>query len=180
MRHIILLFTFFNVFYLHAQIVTLSPQGAGPEESVTLTFDANEGNKELIGASKVYLHHGIVTDKVNGTAWKYVKGNWGKDDGIGEMTKVEGQTNKWQFTFSPTLRAYFGVPAGENIFRVSCVFRSADGTKKGTIAPGEYGWGTVASNNDVYINLNVANYISILSPLEMSRSSMKENLSIFQ
>ena len=164
MRHIILLFTFFNVFYLHAQIVTLSPQGAGPEESVTLTFDANEGNKELIGASKVYLHHGIVTDKVNGTAWKYVKGNWGKDDGIGEMTKVEGQTNKWQFTFSPTLRAYFGVPAGENIFRVSCVFRSADGTKKGTIAPGEYGWGTVASNNDVYINLNVANYISILSP----------------
>ena len=54
MRHIILLFTFFNIFYLHAQIVTLSPQGAGPEESVTLTFDANEGNKELIGASKVY------------------------------------------------------------------------------------------------------------------------------
>lgn len=65
------------------------------------------------------------------------------------------------FTYS---KAYFGVPAGENIFRVSCVFRSADGTKKGTIAPGEYGWGTVASNNDVYINLNVANYISILSP----------------
>lgn len=164
MRHIITFITIFQFIFLQAQIVTLTPQGAGPDDLVTLTFDANEGNKELLNASKVYLHHGVVTDKVNGTAWKYVKGNWGKDDGVGEMTKVSGQANKWQITFNPNLRTYFGVPTGENIFRISCVFRSADGSKKGTIAPGEYGWGTVTSNNDIYVNLNVSNYVTILSP----------------
>jgi 1,4-alpha-glucan branching enzyme len=146
-------------------MVTLNPAGVSGEEQTTLIFDANEGNKELAGASKVYLHHGVVTDAANGTAWKYVKGNWGKDDGVGEMTKVAGQTNKWQITFSPNIRSYFGVPAGENIFRLSCVFRSADGTKKASISPGTYNWGTVISNGDIYISLKVSNYVSIQSPV---------------
>lgn len=149
---------------LFAQIASITPAGAGPDQAVTLTFDATLGNKELMGASKVYVHHGVVTDKANGTAWKYVKGNWGKDDGVGLMTKVPGQANKWQITFTPSLRAYFGVPAGENVFRIACVFRSADGSKKGTIASGEYGWGTVTSNSDIFVNLNVENYVTIKSP----------------
>ncbi|MFN8338820.1 MAG: DUF4961 domain-containing protein [Saprospiraceae bacterium] len=164
MRQLLTFLLFLFVLTIHGQIVTLTPTGAGPEQLVTLTFDANEGNKELLNASKVYVHHGVVTDKVNGTAWKYVKGNWGSDDGIGEMTKVQGQDNKWQFTLSPSIRAYFGVPSSENIFRLSCVFRLADGSKKGTIAPGEYGWGTVTSNSDIYINLKVNNYITLLNP----------------
>jgi 1,4-alpha-glucan branching enzyme len=164
MRYIIIIsVTFFTVF-LHGQIVTLSPQSPGPEDAVTLIFDASIGNKELLNASKVYVHHGVVTDKTDGTTWKYVKGNWGKDDGIGQMSKVPGQTNKWQITFSPNIRSYFGVPSWENIYRIACVFRSPDGSKKGTIAPGEYGWGSVTSNNDIYINLSGSNYVSILSP----------------
>jgi len=146
------------------QIVVLEPNLAGPDDEVTLIFDASQGNKELAGASKVYVHHGVVTDKANGTAWKYVKGNWGKDDGIGAMTKVAGTTDKWQLKFTPSVRAYFGVPVGENIFRISCVFRSADGSKKATIQPGEYGWGTVASNQDIYINLSNDQYITIKNP----------------
>ncbi|MBC7886217.1 MAG: T9SS type A sorting domain-containing protein, partial [Saprospiraceae bacterium] len=93
-----------------------------------------------------------------------VKGNWGLDDGVGEMTKVSGESNKWMFTFNPNIRAYFGVPAGENIFRISCVFRNADGSKKGTLTPGEYGWGSVTSNQDNYVNLNSDHYITIKNP----------------
>lgn len=165
MRHILLSILFFCTYSLHAQLVKLDPGSAGPDQSVTLIFDANQGNKELVGASKVYLHHGVVTDKIDGTAWKYVKGNWGQDDGIGLMTKVSGEANQWQITFNPTIRTYFGVPVGENIFRISCVFRSADGTKKGTLAPGQYGWGTVTSNGDIYVNLNSGNFISINAPV---------------
>lgn len=150
--------------FLNAQI-SLTPTGAGPDDSATIIFDAALGNKELMGATKVYIHHGVVTDKIDGTAWKYVKGNWGQDDGIGLMTKVPGEANKWQFTINPNIRAYFGVPAGENIFRISCVFRNAAGTVKGTLAPGQYGWGTVANNQDIYINLNSDNYINIKNPV---------------
>ncbi len=165
MRHIALfliaLCTWTNHF---GQIVSLTPTNAGANDAATIIFDASQGNKELMGATKVYMHHGVVTDKANGTAWKYVKGNWGKDDGVGEMKKVSGESNKWQISFNPNIRAYFSVPAVEKIFRISCVFRSADGSKKGTIAAGEYGWGTVTSNGDIYINLDNSNYVSINNP----------------
>jgi hypothetical protein len=149
---------------LSAQIVSLQPTSVGPEDSVILTFDASLGNAELVGASKVYIHHGVVTDVPNGTTWEYVIGNWGQDDGVGEMQPVPGQPDKWQISIAPSIRNHFGVPAGTNIFRISCVFRSADGNTKGSIAPGNYGWGTVASNGDYFIDLNVDNFISINEP----------------
>lgn len=153
-----------------AQIVSLDPGTAGPDDFATLIFDASEGNGELIGASKVYVHHGVITDSPTGTDWQYVIGNWGQDDGIGEMAPVAGQPNKWQLELTPTLRSYFGVPSGEGIFRLALVFRSADGTVKGTIAPGNYGWGTVDSNLDIYLNLNPGNYITLNSPSGNSAS----------
>ncbi|MEZ4985330.1 MAG: hypothetical protein R2795_09890 [Saprospiraceae bacterium] len=115
---------------VQAQYVVLTPASAGAEDAATLIFDASEGNGELAGASKVYMHHGVVTDSPTGTAWQYVVGNWGQDDGVGEMTPVAGQPDKWQLTFSPSIREYFGVPEGVNIFRISGVFRSADGSTK--------------------------------------------------
>ncbi|MFZ1706051.1 MAG: alpha-amylase family glycosyl hydrolase [Saprospiraceae bacterium] len=163
-RKIYVILCLFVPFILGAQIITLDPIGTGPDDQVTLIFDASQGNKELVGADKIYMHHGVVTDKPTGTAWKYVKGNWGKDDGIGLMTKVEGEANKWKFTFSPDVRSYFGVPPTEDIFRISCVFRSPDGSKKGTINSGEYSWGTVTSNLDMYVNLRSGSFILINQP----------------
>lgn len=150
---------------LQAQYVTLTPAGAGADDSATLVFDATQGNAELVGAAKVYMHHGVVTSGPTGTTWQYVLGNWGTDDGVGEMSPVPGQPNKWQITFGPSIRDYFGVPAGVNIFRISAVFRSADGNTKGTAAPGNYGWGTVAANQDVFINLNNDNFLLLNSPV---------------
>ena len=43
-------------------------------------------------------------------------------------------------------------------------FASADGNTKGTIAAGDYGWGSVASNLDIYVNLNTDNYITLDQP----------------
>jgi glycosidase len=147
-----------------AQIISIDPVGASDNDAVTIIYDAGLGNQELAGESKIYMHHGVVTDRPDGTAWKYVKGNWGSDDGVGLMTRVEGQPGKWKISFNPNIRTYFNVPASEDIFRISCVFRSADGSKKGTIPPGEYGWGTVTSNFDIYINLDAGNYIQLDQP----------------
>lgn len=148
-----------------SQIIALIPQGVGPEQEATLVFDASEGNRELLNVSKVYIHHGVVTNSPTSTAWQYVKGNWGKDDGIGEMTRVPGEQNKWQISFTPSIRKYFGVPDGTNIYRIACVFRNANGSIKGTTQPGNYGWGTVASNLDFFIDLNVEDFIQISEPV---------------
>jgi len=159
-----LILTFLITVFSQAQIVTLNPSNAGADDAATIIFDATQGNAELVGASKVYMHHGIVISSPTGTDWNYVIGNWGEDDGVGEMTLVDGETDKWEIDFSPSIREYFDAPSSENIFRISAVFRSADGNVKGTIAPGEYGWGTVTDNFDIYINLNTTAYVSITSP----------------
>jgi glycosidase len=150
------LFTLLSFYFsqaIYGQYISISPSNPSLDEEVTLTFDASQGNKELVGATKVYMHHGIVVDKADGVAWTRVKGNWGKDDGIGLMTKVAG-TDKWTIKMGPSLRSYFGSPASETIYRISCVFRSADGTKKGTAAPGTYAWGSVIANQDAYVNIS--------------------------
>ena len=147
-----------------AQIITLNPVDANANDPATLIFDATKGNAELAATDKVYIHHGVITSSPNGTDWSYVIGNWGEEDGIGEMLPVEGQPGKWQISFTPSIRTYFGVPEGENIFRISAVFRSADGATKGTLTPGNYTWGTVTANQDYFINLNTDNYISLTSP----------------
>ncbi len=147
--------------------ISITPASGGQDDQVTITFDASLGNKELKGASSIYMHHGAVTDNLGGTAWKYVKGNWGKDDGIGKMTKVAGSTDKWQITLTPSVKAYFGT-GSETIYRIAGVFRSADGNVKGTIAPGQFSWGTVAANGDNYINLKVDNYILLTQPVASS------------
>ncbi|MEM6963979.1 MAG: alpha-amylase family glycosyl hydrolase [Bacteroidota bacterium] len=160
----ILLFLISITHLTFSQIVSINPSSAGADDNATLIFDATQGNGELVGASKVYLHHGAVTDAPDGTAWSYVVGNWGQDDGVGEMTQVPGEDNKWQIEFAPTIRAHFGAPTNVDIFRLSLVFRSADGNTKGTIAAGDYSWGTVASNLDIYLNLDAGNFVSINQP----------------
>ncbi len=163
MRILIAILCLVVPFLMRGQFVVLSPNNATASNEVTLTFDASLGNKELLTATKIYIHHGVVTDKADGVDWKNVKGNWGKDDGIGLMTKITG-TSKWTIKFGPTLRQYFGLSSSDNVFRISCVFRNADGSKKGTIAPGAYPWGTVTSNQDIYINLAVPSFVSIDAP----------------
>lgn len=148
------------------QIVSLEPSTANGDQEIKLVFDATQGDAGLVGASKVYVHTGVVTDSPTGTAWTFVKGNWGADDGIGLMTKVSGEDDKWEITLSPSAREYYGVPSGTNMFRLSMVFRNADGSSKGAGTPGSINGGEVTSNGDIYMDLNVANFVTITAPTE--------------
>ncbi|MEQ8546792.1 MAG: DUF4961 domain-containing protein [Cyclobacteriaceae bacterium] len=149
---------------IYAQMISLTPSDADGNEEVTIIFDATVGNGELVDAEKVYCHLGVITSGPNGTDWQNVVGNWGQDDGIGEMTKVSGEANKWELTLSPSARAYTNTPEGQTIFRLSMVFRSADGAVKGTQVTGDYPWGTVDGNLDNYVDLDVEAYINITAP----------------
>lgn len=157
------LFYFLSIGFLTAQIVKISPSVASANDEIEITFDASQGTAGLVGASSVYMHSGIVIDKPDGTSWEYVIGNWGKDDGIGKMTKVEGSANLWSIKI-PNIRAYYGVPESTPVFRLSMVFRNADGSKEGKGNAGKFTGGSVASNGDIFIDLNVTNYVQILSP----------------
>lgn len=145
MRRIILLFVpFLMSIQVFSQLVTLSPcQSPSPEQEVTLTFDAN--GTPLAGETKVYAHAGVVitdTNSPTGSDWTAVKGNWGQDNGVGLMTAVPGEPNKWTLVLGPTLRNYFNAltPADAPIFWLAVVFRNANGSKQ--------------TSPDIFIRLN--------------------------
>ena len=90
---------------LRAQ-VTIDPFCFSDDTEITVYYDATQGTSGLVGASKVYMHSGIIIDSPNGTSWNNVVGNWPKDDGVGRMTKVTGEADLWEITLTP--RNYYG------------------------------------------------------------------------
>ncbi len=136
-------------------IVQLIPELPTPNQEVTLIYDATQGVSGLIGAEKVYLHSGVVISGPDGQVWTHVVGNYGQDDGIGEMSKVPGEDNKWQITLSPSIREYYTVPNDQVIFRLAMVFRNADGSQEGKNN----------SNGDIYIDIDPGTFVQFTAPI---------------
>ena len=133
-------------------IITVVPESFTAETEITITFNARQGNRELIGKNKVYMHSGVGTINTNdpaASAWNNVKGNWGLDDGVGLMQKVAGTTDKWQIKLTP--KTYYGLADGKFPYWIAAVFRDAAGSVKGTGEPGPLQHGFIASNLDYFI-----------------------------
>ncbi len=134
-------------------IVTLSPPLPTADEPVTLTYDATKGTAGLVGADKVYIHTGVILSGPTGEAWTNVVGNYGQDDGIGEMTQVPGEPNLWEFTY-PSIREYYTVDDNTPIFRLGMVFRNANGSAEGKSDSG----------GDIYVDIDPGNFVRIVEP----------------
>jgi glycosidase len=133
-------------------IVDISPFLPTIDDQVTITYDANQGVSGLRNADKVYMHSGVILSGSDGTAWSNVVGNWGQDDGVGEMTRIPG-TNKWQITL-PSIRQYYSAGSTGPVFRLGMVFRNADGSQTGKSN----------TNGDIFVNINPGDYVRFLAP----------------
>ncbi|MBI5218579.1 MAG: PKD domain-containing protein [Bacteroidia bacterium] len=115
--------------------VSVSPYG----DSLIINYDASQGQTGLVGAAKVYMHSAAELHTNGG--WQYVTGNWGQDDGIGQMTNIGGNT--WRIKICPV--DYFGYPADSGLNGILMVFRNADGTLTGK----DY------NGNDIWVNMKI-------------------------
>ena len=89
MKKLAFIFSTFLISISTMAQVSIEPRCFKDTDEIVITYDATKGTTGLIGATKVYMHSGVITDSPTGTSWQYVIGNWGADDGIGEMTKVD-------------------------------------------------------------------------------------------
>lgn len=105
--------------------VTAIYSGDSAPDSLYITYDATQGVSGLAGANSVYIHSGIQTVPFGG--WEYTIGNWGVDDGLGQMTAVGN--NMWAITL--VVPEYYGYPGGTNVIGLWMVFRNADGSATG-------------------------------------------------
>ncbi len=105
--------------------VTVTPFEPTRTESVTIELDAT--GTALEGATTIYFHSGVGSYEVGSTEFDVAIGNWGQDDGVGEMTNTSG--NLWEITLT-TIDQYYSLQSTQDAFGLNFLFRSADGSLK--------------------------------------------------
>ena len=123
--------------FLTSQVVTTNPSLPTDNASVTITFDATQGNAGLAGyTGDIYAHTGVITNKsTSGSDWMHVIAGWSENTTKAKMTPLGN--DKYELVISPTIREFYGnVPATELIQKMAFVFRNADGSKTGKTAAG--------------------------------------------
>ncbi|MCK5149198.1 T9SS type A sorting domain-containing protein [bacterium] len=128
----------FSIFILAAnisvaQVLTWEPLFPTRNDTITITYNAAQGNQGLLGETEVYAHTGVITDlSANNTDWLYVKAGWTENIEECKMQKVG--LNGWRIRFH--IDSYYGVPQSESIEQLALVFRNATSSKKGVAADG--------------------------------------------
>ncbi len=117
--------------YLPAQVITTQPVYPIDTDSVTVFFDATQGNAGLKDVNPpIYAHTGVITNlSTSGSDWKYVIAAWNVNLPKALMTPLGN--NKYKITLKPSIREFYGVPASEQILKLAFVFRNSDGSKEG-------------------------------------------------
>ncbi len=122
---------------LYAQVVSPDPAFPSIDNSITIFFDASEGDKGLLDhGGDVYIHTGLITDKSdpdnpsdpisNPGDWKYIKTDFGQNTASTKMTKLE--SNLYSITITDIVD-YYGVIPSDEVLKIAMVFRSSDSEK---------------------------------------------------
>lgn len=137
----LILFTFSAI----SQVVTLQPTFVTANDTVTVIFDATEGNGALAGVTTVYAHTGVITNaSATNTDWRHVQGNWGTADNKVRMTNLGN--NKHSIKYH--INSFYNVPSNETPYRLAFVFRNANGSIVGRSTDG----------SDIFVDLFQGGY----------------------
>lgn len=114
-----------------AQLIGTTPAFVTENATVTVTMDANFGNRGLLGQTPadVYVHTGVITNlSATPSSWRYVKFNQNFNQPNPALQATSLGNNRWQFTITD-VRAFYAVPPGEQIQKISILFRNGAGTR---------------------------------------------------
>ena len=121
----------FTAYTAGAQLLTWTPDFPRDNDNISITVDASKGNQGLFNyatVSDVYVHTGVITNlSTSSTDWRYVKFNQNFNQPNAQLQATSLGGNRWKFDIT-NIRAYYGVPAGETIQKISILFRNGAGT----------------------------------------------------
>jgi hypothetical protein len=155
---------------LLAQIVTSSSIFPTRHSTITVTYDATQGNGALVGVSPVYAHTGLITSRSTGTppSWNYIQGNWGTADSRVLMTSIGN--NKW--TFNINIPSFYGDNTTDTVMDLAFVFRDVSGNTVGR----------TASGGDIYVPIfSDSLHCAFISPASGSftRANLNSTMNFF-
>ncbi|MBK8503264.1 MAG: hypothetical protein IPL46_14220 [Saprospiraceae bacterium] len=162
---------FFAIIYFfgQAQVLSIEPPFPTQLDSITVFFDATQGNGTLTGFTEaVYAHTGVITSQsVNGNDWKHVIGNWGTADARTLMTRVSENI----YSLSFRIENFYGILPGETVLKLAFVFRNVDGSIVGRDSDGSDIFHTIYPPGEGL-------FFTLLSP-ERPGTIIQENDSLF-
>jgi glycosidase len=123
-RYILFFLLLIGTTLIASSQITVSPALPTDAEQVVITLNAaGTGLNNYTG--DVYAHTGVT---IGSAKWQYVKGAWGNNTTQPKLTRTG--TNTYTLTIAPSIRQYYGVPAGTTIAQLDFVFRSSDALKQ--------------------------------------------------
>lgn len=133
MKNLSLLLLLLISYFTNAQ-VTITPATFDVNEEITISVNLAQVqcNNIPMSAPKVYMHAGIGNEQ-NAFGFSVI-GNWGQDDGVGEMTSQGNGI----FSITITPNQYFGLSAAQaaDATRMGLVFRNPAGNQEMKLPPG--------------------------------------------
>jgi glycosidase len=146
-------------------IFRMEPPFPAPDDSVTIYLDASQSS--LAGVTgNIYAHTGLT---INGNNWRNVVGNWGTNDGKGQMQRTAA--DKYQLKVAPSIREWYASNSGQSIAsnadisKICIIFRNADGSKKA---------GEGVSDADIFLNLSNGQFSAAIT------SHTQKNMLLFE
>jgi hypothetical protein len=146
--------------YAKAQVVTVSPAFPSITDTITITFNASQGNAALNNFNgDVYIHTGIINNfSGRPSDWSYIKRIWSEVDSTQLMKSIGN--NQYKITFRPT--QYYGFGTTEKVRSLGMIFRNLAGNLVGKNA----------DNSDIFVPIFKAGYsAAIASPVEQVKSA---------
>ena len=112
-----------------AQLITTTPSFPKDTSNLSIVVDCAKGNQGLFNygtPSDVYVHVGVITNLSTGpTDWRYVKFTWGTANAQAQALALGN--NRFQYIINNP-RAFFAVPAGETIQKITFLLRNGSGS----------------------------------------------------
>ena len=119
---------------VQGQILQVTPPFPTAQDTVTIVYDAAQGNAALVGVAPVYAHTGIITStSTSPTNWQNVQGTWGQASPNVLMTSLGNNKHRIKYHI-PT---FYGAPvAGATVQQLAFVFRNTTGSVVGRSSDG--------------------------------------------
>ena len=130
--------------------VSLNPVIVTQNDTVTIIFDATQGNGDLTGVAPVYMHTGVITNlSPSLTSWRHVQGNWGTLDANVLMTSLGNNLHEKKIH----INSFYNVPSNETVLALAFVFRNADGSIVGRAVGG----------SDIFVPISQGGYSAVIN-----------------
>lgn len=113
-------------------LITTDPLFPTINDSITITYDASQGNRGALNQSPLYVHCGLVIAGPTSSAWTNVPVQWATANPRFQMTSIGN--NRWRFGFR--IPRLFNVSSNLTVYRIGFVFRNATGTAVGRNSDG--------------------------------------------